>query len=719
MATTIKARNYNDLNLATEIADEDTFLMKKSSGDVMRVGASTMKSTFGTASGGGSGGGGGSDTIESGLGINSFSPNMYFMPINLTADKTEASIEGNSFVLSESGTSKDGYEIPIDCTVYLHAVGTVGTIANCKSVSLQIKAKDASGAEEWIDVCRIPPSETNSDVDTILDVHFKAIASTKIRIAFEYAQATSGSSWGNISCELKLISSEKIGKLSRTYILPISSTATEIYWDSDSNNTAGKGYASTIRKFTEEGLISVSGLFSFNTFEPSITVDKVIRHMYLQYRESDSSPWRNMAYSTCPQNTATSINLGMFSVGENSSIRLVSNAIPTTASASATYPACTAIVNFTAIKTDGTDVENADLSAQKNSELKTRFNTNRNSYTKITYTSPVNCIACPIINPSDSGPCWGEISFEGSTERIYRRFDNLSSSVKYKYTLLNDNTPPNKINLYLDSNLTGISISRMDKMGWMDPTGLSTDLTSYCNYVTEVKLGSSLKRLDDRCFVGLSNITSMTVPSSVREIGLSAFLSCRSLTGVTFQSDSTDGGPTFANTYALFGYCNNLENVDSLSVCHISTLSSFTFHTAKVKEIYLPDGLEKIDQYAISDCDTLDKIVFPTSLSSANVNMFYGCAKLGTTVASNYLSTYIRLSGDTSEYYVGGTSTLDLDKIETEVKPESISNILKNVAGIKVGNTTTYKNPTIVFKDMTSTGHYIDLATGSRKKISS
>ena len=78
---------------------------------------------------------------------------------------------------------------------------------------------------------------------------------------------------------------------------------------------------------------------------------------------------------------------------------------------------------------------------------------------------------------------------------------------------------------------------------------------SDCRSLTSVPIPSSITKIGDNAFSGCSGLTSVTIPSSVTEIGSSAFSDCRGLTSVTVPSSVTKIGD---NT---FSGCSGLTSV--------------------------------------------------------------------------------------------------------------------------------------------------------------
>ena len=121
---------------------------------------------------------------------------------------------------------------------------------------------------------------------------------------------------------------------------------------------------------------------------------------------------------------------------------------------------------------------------------------------------------------------------------------------------------------------------------------------SDCRSLTSVTIPSSITKIGDNAFSGCSGLTSVTIPSSVTEIGFSAFAYCRGLTSVTIPSSVTKIGD---NT---FSGCSGLTSVT------------------------IPSSVTEIGSSAFSGCSGLTSVTIPSSVTKIGDNAFSGCSGL-------------------------------------------------------------------------------------------
>ena len=129
-----------------------------------------------------------------------------------------------------------------------------------------------------------------------------------------------------------------------------------------------------------------------------------------------------------------------------------------------------------------------------------------------------------------------------------------------------------------------------------------TEIGSYafedCSGLTSLIIPSSVTSIGWYAFEGCSGLTSLTIPSSVTEIGRETFMGCSGLTSLTIPSSVTEiGRETFMGC---------------------SGLTSLT----------IPSSVTSIGYYAFSGCSGLTSLTIPSSVTSIDDNAFSGCSGL-------------------------------------------------------------------------------------------
>ena len=149
--------------------------------------------------------------------------------------------------------------------------------------------------------------------------------------------------------------------------------------------------------------------------------------------------------------------------------------------------------------------------------------------------------------------------------------------------------------------------------------------------VDEVKIPSDIEIIGVSALED-SNISSITIPSTVKEIEKGAFSFCKRLLQANINSNLE------ILKSSIFFNCENLSEVKlPQSLLHIEDT---VFHGCKsLARIELPESLISIGRGAFGFCDSLDRIVIPQNIKKLGVNgsfcyndngVFYYCKSLNT-----------------------------------------------------------------------------------------
>ena len=137
---------------------------------------------------------------------------------------------------------------------------------------------------------------------------------------------------------------------------------------------------------------------------------------------------------------------------------------------------------------------------------------------------------------------------------------------------------------------------------------------SGCYELTNVTIPDSVTSIGSYAFQYCSGLTSVTIGNGVTSIGSSAFSGCSGLTDVYYQGDLSGWLEIEFDDYTA----NPMYYVDNLYI-NGELLQG---------DIVIPDGTEKIGDYAFYDCDALTSVTIPDSVTSIGDYAFSNCSSL-------------------------------------------------------------------------------------------
>lgn len=133
---------------------------------------------------------------------------------------------------------------------------------------------------------------------------------------------------------------------------------------------------------------------------------------------------------------------------------------------------------------------------------------------------------------------------------------------------------------------------------------------------TSLEINEGTKIISNGAFRRYENLTDITIPDTVTNIGAVAFQECTGLTNVTIPDSVTNIGE-----YA-FDNCNSLTNVTIPD--GIITINDGTFYNcSSLTEVTIPDSVTNIGEYAFRSCTSLSILTIPNSVTSIDSSAFY------------------------------------------------------------------------------------------------
>lgn len=134
-------------------------------------------------------------------------------------------------------------------------------------------------------------------------------------------------------------------------------------------------------------------------------------------------------------------------------------------------------------------------------------------------------------------------------------------------------------------------------------------------------MNDGLLKIGIRAFYNCSSLKSITLPSTLVEIGADAFCGCYNLREVTLNDGLQKIG------YDTFRHCVSLESITLPST--VTEIDECAFSGClNLREVTLNEGLQKIGNWAFMNCESLESITIPPTVTEIGRCAFHGCRNL-------------------------------------------------------------------------------------------
>ena len=143
----------------------------------------------------------------------------------------------------------------------------------------------------------------------------------------------------------------------------------------------------------------------------------------------------------------------------------------------------------------------------------------------------------------------------------------------------------------------------------------------YCSNITSVSIPNSVKTIGNWAFADCTALQSIDIPANVKTIGKGAFSDCRALKSVTLPNGIQEIGEDF------FYCCMNLQSIHIPA--SVKTIGQWAFESCHaLKSVTLPDGIPEIKEGTFSYCFALQSIDIPASVTAIGKKAFCKCTDL-------------------------------------------------------------------------------------------
>lgn len=232
---------------------------------------------------------------------------------------------------------------------------------------------------------------------------------------------------------------------------------------------------------------------------------------------------------------------------------------------------------------------------------------------------------------------------------MHKKIISVSLSLIMASTVFNASVFADMVNSY---DMSAKSISESQDTTSEEFTIVDNVLIAYNSNQEIVEIPEGVTRINDGVFKENKTILKVVIPSTVKDIGESAFEGCQNLYIVEFEGDyiNTIGKSAFAYCSKLtniaipnglkvvdektFKNCVRLESIDLPA--SVETINSYAFEYCAFKSFTNTQNIKYLAPYAFSGCSRMTTFEMPKDMKIINDHVFYGCTNLyNTTLPDN------------------------------------------------------------------------------------
>lgn len=160
---------------------------------------------------------------------------------------------------------------------------------------------------------------------------------------------------------------------------------------------------------------------------------------------------------------------------------------------------------------------------------------------------------------------------------------------------------------------------------------ISANAFRECTSLKSIQLPESLDSLGYYVFLDCESLSNIVLPKSLHAIGHSCFSGCNELSTIKVSPAnpyfSTDGKAIFNKDKTVLYTAIPLTSYNVPSTVRELGYSAFSGQK-DMTSITLPEGLTSIGRSAFGGCYILEQLVIPSTVKSIDANAFHGCSAL-------------------------------------------------------------------------------------------
>ena len=188
-------------------------------------------------------------------------------------------------------------------------------------------------------------------------------------------------------------------------------------------------------------------------------------------------------------------------------------------------------------------------------------------------------------------------------------------------------------------------------------------------------------KINDNVFADNTNLTAVTLPKGLVEIGASAFLGCKNLESVVLPESLTTLGSR------SFEYCQSLKTIKIPS--GVTAIPDYCFnHCLSLESVTIPVGVMTIGQYAFLGCN-LKELTLPSTVTMIGSRAFVSNNRFQSITCN--ATTPPSLGENAFNYNISTTVKVPLSSIAAYRQANGWKNFSNYCSGEVVNNGITYR----------------------------
>lgn len=162
-------------------------------------------------------------------------------------------------------------------------------------------------------------------------------------------------------------------------------------------------------------------------------------------------------------------------------------------------------------------------------------------------------------------------------------------------------------------------------------------LVKYCGKVSEFDIPKYVTKIQEGAFEYNNNLVKIVIPSSVVEIDVKAFNSCKQLIDINVKENNEKftsiNGVLFSENKDVIIKFPNARQGEYTIPCGVSVISDYTFYGCqKITNVIIPNGVTQIGVKAFMFCISIKRIEIPKGITSILEGTFRHCRSMESVV---------------------------------------------------------------------------------------